>query len=121
MKPVTSSVYFNPESGATQSGNEGEEPDDDYSDYDAKTYASSSRNFESEKLVKKPKDVVSSGENSKNFYNWTSNSSQKLSNDSNLDLEKNESENKKKLSKLLFSSPSATVTSNGPSVSWTKI
>lgn len=93
------------------------------SDYATGTIAPLHENFESEKIVKKTSD------NRKLLINNQSNMSEILSNSNEMNnsmqqqqqqqhsLNLDATHDNAKLSKLLFSSPSATVTSNGPSVS----
>lgn len=121
IKPSASSYYTS-------------DDDDYYNDYGTETRAPSPDNFESERIInKKPSDIqkISLSHNSNNassvhetISNNKLNSSQLLharsstkSTKTNLNLENSDNKSNK-FPKLLFSSPSASVTSNGPSVSF---
>lgn len=124
MKPSASSYYTS-------------DDEDDYNDYGTGTLAPSPENFESERINKKPSDIqkINLSHNSSNASgvhetisnNNKVNNSQLLhsstrSTNTNLNLENSDSNSSlNKFPKLLFSSPSATVTSNGPSVSYFSI
>lgn len=123
MKSSPSTYYTSDDDGGDE---------DDYSDYGTGTLAPSPESFESEKIVKKSSDIKKlnlSNESSVHdeISNNKPNSTQPLyvpipsstiSTTTNLEIENNDSSNDRtnKFPKLLFSSPSATVTSNGPSV-----
>lgn len=137
--PITSNINNNREAINPSSSNYyvSENPNEDgdnveYSDdYEVDTLAPSIENFESEKINKKPSDIK------KLTLMTVSNDSSIIEPDTaiaaDLTLKKNNSSflppttsyldesNSRNLSKLLFSSPSATVTSNGPSVTYLKI
>jgi hypothetical protein len=105
-----------------------EDEDDYYNDYGTGTLAPSDV-FESEKIHKKPSDIkkinlshisnndTTSGVNEENI-NTKINTTQLLNAQSSTTSENSDSnsDSTNKFPKLLFSSPSATVTSNGPSV-----
>lgn len=100
----------------------------EYSDYEIDTLAPSFENFESEKIIKKSSDnkksilmTESSTEaeieklNNSQPFHESSNTMTNLD-ESNRNVDSNNQEIPRDYSKFLFSSPSATVTSNGPSV-----
>lgn len=108
----------------------------EYSDYETET-APSFENFESEKIYKKPSDIKnltlthtfnsaeSSSEpkmmkvrlnNTEPLHSYPAAPTLPISNTSNRNFNSNNFESTRNYSKFLFSSPSATVTSNGPSV-----
>jgi hypothetical protein len=98
----------------------------EYSDYESETIAPAIENFESEKIIKKPSEIKKILTTDVSVNNGTSNGSLELFNStrsyphisSNADMEADiNTQSASNFSKLLFSSPSATVTSNGPSVS----
>lgn len=114
MKSSASNNYYN---------SDGEDDYSDYSDYRTGTLTPSPQHFESEKILKKPSDIKKVILRSSNISihdeiavkpNSTFTTSKAT--DLELGIGDRINGNTNTFSKLLFSSPSATVTSNGPSV-----
>lgn len=114
MKSSAASTYFTPNTEEIE-----------YSDYESETIAPALENFESEKIIKKPSEIKKIATTEVGISNSTSSSGLEHFNNThtyphipaNTETADISTQSASNYSKLLFSSPSATVTSNGPSVS----
>jgi 3-phosphoglycerate kinase len=117
MKSSAATSYFSP--------NVEEVDNVEYSDYESETIAPALENFESEKIIKKPSEIKKIITTDVGISTSTSSGGLELFNNthtyphisSDTEMADISTQSASNYSKLLFSSPSATVTSNGPSVS----